>query len=87
MIYTNDHAEILKPRAGEKWQPSNGTEGMMFISRMCGGCEKNCGDDYCDTQTLTMLYSTDDEEYPSEWCIDANGQPTCTAFRAARADA
>ena len=79
MIYTDDHAEILKPRAGQKWQPCNGTEGMMFISRACTGCAKNSGDDYCDIQTLTMLYSTDDEEYPAEWCIGENGQPTCTA--------
>lgn len=80
MIYTEGMAERLKDRVGEKWQPSNGTEGMMFISRMCTNCNRNQGDDYCDIQTLTMLFSPEDEEYPSEWCIDKNGQPTCTAF-------
>jgi hypothetical protein len=27
-----------------------------------------------------MFYGTQDEEYPEEWIIDVDGQPTCTKF-------
>ena len=81
MIYTKDYAELLKPQAGQKWRPSNGTEGDMFMSRQCIGCLFN-GDDEtgCDIQLKTMVFSLDDPEYPSEWQIGTDGQPMCAAF-------
>ena len=88
MIYTDSMAERMKERVGEKWQPSNGTEGDMFICAMCKGCANNQGENYdCEIALMTMCYSPDDDEYPKEWCIDEKGQPTCTAFKAARTDA
>lgn len=34
----------------------------------------------CDIMTLSMCYDINDKEYPSEWCYNENGKPTCTKF-------
>jgi len=75
----------MKP--GKPYQPSNGTEGMMFSDCFCDKCEKDrkyrknlAGRDSCPILPLTMLYDPGDTEYPAEWIYDENGNPTCTAF-------
>ena len=77
MIYTDKHAELLKPHTGEKWRPSNGTEGDLFFTAMCSRCNAK---ETCPIPAQTMAFDTGDDEYPEEWCIDNFGQPTCTAF-------
>ena len=77
---------------GKKYQPSNGTEGEMFMDAWCSECQRDkpmregvdydeCdADECCDILANTMAYDVDDPEYPSEWQFGEDGQPRCTAF-------
>lgn len=85
MIYTDSMAERLKPRAGRKWRPSNGTEGEIFSACFCERCVHDAGyrndtGDGCGIIARTLAYDLTDPKYPSEWQIGPDGQPTCTAF-------
>lgn len=80
------HAEI----AGSKYQPSNGTEGEIFIDSWCGSCARSgapgrpddAGEEIigCSITGRTMAFSPEDDEYPVEWQYGADGQPRCTAW-------
>lgn len=78
-IYPNDYAAMLMKRAGEKWRPSNGTEGNLFIAAHCMKCMED--GDNCEILGLTFAHDVEDAEYPAEWQYGKDGQPTCTAFR------
>jgi len=80
-MYTDDLAEKLKKRAGQKWRPSNGTEGEMFMEAFCYKCLNDDIAKDCDILLNSMLYDTDDDRYPKEMQIDKDGQPTCIAFK------
>lgn len=71
----------MKP---EKYQPSNGTEGMSFYCDWCETCV-NEGDvedgEGCEILGRTMVYKVEDSEYPKEWCYDEQGVPCCTAYK------
>lgn len=68
------------------YQPSNGTEGMIFTSYYCDRCTFDDGvSQYGDEKACTlllnsMMYGTDDPEYPQEWIEDEDGNGTCTKF-------
>lgn len=72
----------------KKYQPSNGTEGMIFMEHFCENCihEKYLQDpekfddekDKCRILSNSMIYSVNDPEYPIEWTYDENDKPTCT---------
>lgn len=84
-LYTTDMAEAMKARAGEKYQPSNGDEGEMFMERWCALCSKDNLDHEtfeggCPIIAYTMALQVDDPDYPKEWVISPDGQPVCTAF-------
>lgn len=91
-IYPNDFAKELMDRAGESYQPSNGTEGDCFRSAWCEQCarDKHLNGqkdwDLCDESEIcmivlnTMAYNIGDAEYPKEWIYGKDGQPCCTAF-------
>ena len=79
MIYTDDHANLLKERAGKKWRPSNGTEGYLFMDAFCKNCTKD-KDNNCQIIWLSMRFNTNDDEYPIQWQYSEDGQPTCTEF-------
>lgn len=68
----------------EKYQPSNGSEGIGFISMFCDHCRReNPGETKtrkCSILTKTMVYSVTDKEYPKQWTYDDEGNPTCTAY-------
>lgn len=78
MILTDSHAEMNKERTGKKYQPSNGSEGLMFLEAQCGNCAYKAD---CTIPAWTMAFSVGDEEYPSEWVYGDDGQPCCTAFK------
>lgn len=77
---------------GKLYQPSNGTEGELFIEQWCGTCARDkpssegkpfdeCDDDeLCSILNDTLFYSVIDSEYPSEWIYDENDKPCCTAW-------
>lgn len=84
-MYTDSMAERMKEHSGELYQPSNGTEGEIFMSRFCYKCRHdNFDHDTCEggcgILLRTMVFSISDDEYPREWIIGTDGQPTCSAF-------
>lgn len=82
MIYTDRMAEAFKSRAGKKYQPSNGHEGDLFRNAFCNRCKREEQEDGepCRILVETFAWDVDDEEYPEQWIIATDGQPTCTAF-------
>ena len=92
MIYPKEFADMMKARAGEKYRPSNGTEGECFFSSWCCHCARDKsmreGDplDECDDNEVckiiadTFAYEVDDPRYPAEWQYEKDGQPCCIAF-------
>lgn len=91
-IYPHDFAAMLVKRAGEKYRPSNGTEGQLFLDAFCRRCQRDgamragepveeCDDNQrCDLIGLTMIHDIEARKYPSEWQYGKDGQPCCTAF-------
>jgi len=85
-------AEMTAMRAGQKWRPSNGTEGEIFMQGWCAQCARDksmrevdpvekCDDDeVCEIIAATFRHDVDDPEYPVEWQYGKDGQPCCTAF-------
>lgn len=74
-------------KPGDKYRPSNGTEGMFFTEHFCAHCihekwthTQKDGDKQCDILSNSMLYDRDDSKYPEEWTYDDKGKPTCTAW-------
>jgi hypothetical protein len=91
-IYPDSWAEMNKERAGQKYRPSNGTEGAVFIDAYCAQCERDhgmmaglpleeCDDNQiCELIGKTYMLAVDHPDYPSEWQYGKDGQPCCTAF-------
>ena len=81
---TEQRADGLYP-----YRPSNGTEGEMFMERFCYRCkhdedfQKHQAGEGCGILSATMIYDTEDDEYPEEWVSDDDVglvNPRCTAF-------
>lgn len=91
-ILTSGHAALNIERAGQPYQPSNGTEGEFFFEAWCRGCARDramregedindCDDnEVCDLIARSMASKPGDPEYPVEWQYNKKGQPCCTAF-------
>lgn len=91
-IYPETLAAMLVKRAGEKYRPSNGTEGECFFAAWCCHCQRDkamregldvneCDDsERCEIIANTFAYEIEDPEYPIEWQYGKDGQPCCTAF-------
>lgn len=68
----------------KKYQPSNGTEGMIFTEKYCMNCI-NCdpdpsGEKQCQILLATLIHNINDKEYPKEWVYNENSKPTCTSW-------
>ena len=74
--------EQNEERAGQKYRPSNGTEGDMFMESFCDRCQHDDleNDMPCQIIAKTFYLDVDDEDYPEEWQYAAGGQPTCTKY-------
>lgn len=64
---------------GERYRPSNGTEGADFICEFCCRCQRDVNED-CEILAATFRMEVDDPLYPPEWCFDDQDSPVCTAF-------
>lgn len=64
---------------GQKYRPSNATEGDIFFSNYCDCCKHDI-EQNCSIIAKTMLYDTKDEKYPHEWQYSELGQPICTKY-------
>jgi len=67
------------------YHPSNGVEGEIFMDTYCSRCERDRAyregiGDSCPIIAATMVFDIGDPGYPREWIMDANDEPTCTAF-------
>lgn len=87
-LYMDDLAERLKARAGKPYQPSNGSEGEMFMDMWCARCTHDAAfradpnaADGCEIVANTMAMSARDPDYPREWQYSTDGQPICRAFQ------
>jgi len=82
-MFPPDLAERCKASVGQKYQPSNGTEGAIFQELFCMRCVRcKQGDESCDIATRAWWLDLSDPNYPSEWQYGPDGQPKCTAFEA-----
>jgi len=86
-IYRDDLADRFKDQVGEKYRPSNGTEGEIFMERWCADCQKDAAHRAdpdraagCPIFGSVLMYSRDDDLYPTELQYGEDGQPRCTAF-------
>lgn len=87
-IYPASLAVMHVHRAGEKYRPSNGTEGQLFLDVFCRRCQRDgasnvegCDEGQrCEIVGLTMLHDVSEPEYPSAWQYTRDGQPCCTQF-------
>ena len=84
-----------------KYQPSNGTEMMIFFDHFCENCEhdreyqesminpdiEDCPEKGCQVIVAAMVYDFDDERYPEEWIEDEKGYGVCTKFIEAKSEA
>lgn len=68
----------------EKYRPSNGTEGLMFMEEFCERCIHDDMENrlFCPIIARTMAYEIDHPKYPAEW-IREDGRPKCTKFKEA----
>lgn len=65
----------------ERYRPSNGTEGDIFMDQFCRQCKHDDEEDnLCDIIALTMAYDVDEKEYPEEWQHGQDGEPLCTKY-------
>lgn len=77
----------------EKYRPSNGTEGELFMEHYCYRCARDQaflngadGSKGCKILSRVMLYEIDDARYPREWIRRAGdtewpGSARCLAFQ------
>lgn len=71
--------------AGKPYRPSNGTEGVLFMSKFCYRCVHDLEyartmENGCEILANTLVFDVDDKEYPKEWVRDSEGHPVCTKF-------
>lgn len=91
-IFSESWAALNQLCAGQKYRPSNGTEGAIFMEAWCGECQRDksmregapleeCDDsERCDIIADTFAYDINDPKYPIAWQYGKDGQPRCTAF-------
>ena len=83
-MFTKELADRLKERVGQKYRPSNGTEGDMFTEKFCENCVREGDGDkfesFCEIAAKSFAFDIDEPGYPPEWQYGPDGQPVCTAF-------
>ncbi|WP_142850994.1 hypothetical protein [Telmatospirillum sp. J64-1] len=92
-MYPPEIAQRFKDQAGQKYRPSNGTEGEIFLAAWCARCIHEAAhradpdnEDGCLIIAASFAFDIEDEEYPQEWQYGEDGQPKCTAFAATEKD-
>lgn len=71
-----------KEWAGDKFMPSNGTEGMIFIEAFCDNCihEKWTHTQKDEDKQCEILSNSMIEDKVDEWVISDEGWPICTQW-------
>jgi hypothetical protein len=78
-----DHIDL----AGQRYQPSNGTETATFVENWCTHCarekavrEGDPADGYDDRELCPIFAKAMANGGCKEWVYDAGGHPSCTAY-------
>lgn len=88
LFVAEDAERFFKTSAGRPYQPSNGSEGELFMRLWCSDCQADAAfradpnrAGGCPIVGDTMCMSVRDPDYPREWQYSERGQPICTAFQ------
>ncbi len=79
-------AQLNINRAGQQYEPGNGTEGGIFMSNWCGTCARDksmregAPIEECDDNEVCPIIARSLIGKAREWVWDANGQPSCTQY-------
>lgn len=80
-------AALNMDRAGQRYQPSNGTEGMIFIDAWCSHCARDKAEregayveDCDDTELCPIIARSMADGGCEEWVYGSDGQPRCTEY-------
>lgn len=86
-IHPTGWAALNIDRAGERYQPSNGTEGMIFIDAWCSHCardkamsEGNSVEECDDRELCPIIARSMANGGCEEWVYGSDGQPRCTEY-------
>jgi len=86
MTFPASLAKLYVAQAGQKYTPSNGTEGEVFWANWCCQCSKDKAmregaplEDCDDNERCDILGASFRGE-AKEWVYGPDGQPMCTAF-------
>jgi hypothetical protein len=86
-IFPPELARLHVEHAGQKYLPSNGTEGDIFIASWCGECQRNRSardgilfEAVDPEKEICMVLSSSFAGEADEWQIGPDGQPRCVAF-------
>lgn len=86
MTFPAELANLYVEKAGQPYQPSNGTEGEIFWSEWCCRCSKDksmregVDIEECDDNEICRILGASFQGKAKEWVYGADGQPMCTAF-------
>ena len=86
MTFPAELAKMYVDRAGQPYQPSNGTEGEVFWSEWCRKCSRDSAMradadlDDCDDNEQCEILDASFRGEAKEWLFGTDGQPICTAF-------
>lgn len=69
----------------QRYRPSNGTDGDIFVSQWCSQCIHEQGfrdgtGDGCAILAAAFAHDVDSPEYPMEWTLDSEANAECPAF-------
>jgi hypothetical protein len=70
----------IKNEPWKTYEPSNGSEGSAFMSHFCENCIFDEESD-CEIIAASMIFKSNEPEYPKEFVYNENGNPSCTAFQ------
>lgn len=86
MTFPADLAKLYAEQAGQRYEPSNGTEGEIFMSEWCRHCARDRAMregvelDECDDEEVCQIIAASFAGEAKEWVYGKDGQPMCTAF-------
>lgn len=86
MMFPPDLAKLYVEQAGKRYEPSNGTEGEIFMDEWCRTCQRDrsmregLDIEDCDETELCRIIAASFQGEATEWVYGNDGQPMCTAY-------
>ncbi|MFZ5566707.1 MAG: hypothetical protein ACOY95_06865 [Pseudomonadota bacterium] len=85
-MFPPDLAKLYVEQAGKRYEPSNGTEGEIFMDEWCRTCQRDramregLDIDDCDDNELCTIVAASFRGEAEEWVYGMDGQPMCKAY-------